>query len=179
VNAKTTVDAIFAGCAFMLVPASRLAPCATVRSGFRRTSAAPAQQAPDALRAPGETRRAGQIPLDPAAVPERLRLAGRLEARRRPAAEHHRARTAVLPQWRRENRQHALDRVAAPALAPPVIASNSSARQSGPGAVRRPGWQAGPMESVWDYPRPPRLERSAARVTVVHAGQVIVDSDRC
>jgi uncharacterized protein (DUF427 family) len=35
------------------------------------------------------------------------------------------------------------------------------------------------MESVWDYPRPPRLERSAARVTVVHAGQVIVDSDRC
>ncbi|MBB4742281.1 uncharacterized protein (DUF427 family) [Actinoplanes octamycinicus] len=35
------------------------------------------------------------------------------------------------------------------------------------------------MESVWDYPRPPRLERTAARVTVVHAGQTIVDSDRC
>ncbi|HEX8348180.1 MAG TPA: DUF427 domain-containing protein [Actinoplanes sp.] len=35
------------------------------------------------------------------------------------------------------------------------------------------------MESVWDYPRPPRLERSAARVTVVHAGVTVVDSDRC
>ncbi|MFC7530603.1 DUF427 domain-containing protein [Actinoplanes sp. GCM10030250] len=35
------------------------------------------------------------------------------------------------------------------------------------------------MESVWDYPRPPRLERTEARVTIVHAGQVIVDSDRC
>jgi uncharacterized protein (DUF427 family) len=35
------------------------------------------------------------------------------------------------------------------------------------------------MESVWDYPRPPRVERSAARVTVVHAGETIADSDRC
>jgi uncharacterized protein (DUF427 family) len=35
------------------------------------------------------------------------------------------------------------------------------------------------MESVWDYPRPPRLERTPARVTVVHAGQVIADCDRC
>jgi uncharacterized protein (DUF427 family) len=35
------------------------------------------------------------------------------------------------------------------------------------------------MESVWDYPRPPRLERASVRVTVVHAAQVIVDSDRC
>jgi uncharacterized protein (DUF427 family) len=35
------------------------------------------------------------------------------------------------------------------------------------------------QESVWDYPRPPRLERSGARVTVVHAERVIVDSDRC
>ena len=35
------------------------------------------------------------------------------------------------------------------------------------------------MESVWDYPRPPRAERSAARVTVVHAGAAIADSDRC
>ncbi|MEU8819633.1 DUF427 domain-containing protein [Actinoplanes sp. NPDC048796] len=35
------------------------------------------------------------------------------------------------------------------------------------------------MESVWDYPRPPRLERTAARVSVVHAGQVIADSVRC
>ncbi len=35
------------------------------------------------------------------------------------------------------------------------------------------------MESVWDYPRPPRLERSAARVTVLHAGRTIADSTRC
>ena len=35
------------------------------------------------------------------------------------------------------------------------------------------------MESVWDYPRPPRLERAASRVTIKHGGQVIVDSDRC
>jgi uncharacterized protein (DUF427 family) len=35
------------------------------------------------------------------------------------------------------------------------------------------------MESVWDYPRPPRLERTTARVTVTYAGVVVVDSDRC
>ena len=35
------------------------------------------------------------------------------------------------------------------------------------------------MESVWDYPRPPRLERTGSRVTIVHAGQVIADSTRC
>jgi len=35
------------------------------------------------------------------------------------------------------------------------------------------------VESVWDYPRPPRLERSPARVTVTHAGRTVADSDRC
>ncbi|MFC0003756.1 DUF427 domain-containing protein [Micromonospora siamensis] len=35
------------------------------------------------------------------------------------------------------------------------------------------------MESVWDYPRPPRLERTLRRITVVHAGVTVVDSDRC
>ncbi|GIM77596.1 DUF427 domain-containing protein [Winogradskya consettensis] len=35
------------------------------------------------------------------------------------------------------------------------------------------------MESVWDYPRPPRLELSRARVSIVHAGQSVVSSDRC
>ncbi|WP_433304440.1 DUF427 domain-containing protein [Actinoplanes sp. CA-030573] len=35
------------------------------------------------------------------------------------------------------------------------------------------------MESVWDYPRPPRVELTRSRVTVVHAGVVIADSDRC
>ncbi|MBU2664018.1 DUF427 domain-containing protein [Actinoplanes bogorensis] len=34
------------------------------------------------------------------------------------------------------------------------------------------------MESVWDYPRPPRLERTAARVTVMHAGRTVADSVR-
>ena len=35
------------------------------------------------------------------------------------------------------------------------------------------------MESVWDYPRPPRVERSAKRVRVVQAGVTVADSDRC
>ena len=34
------------------------------------------------------------------------------------------------------------------------------------------------MESVWDYPRPPRLEPSALPVRVEHAGQVVATSDR-
>ena len=36
-------------------------------------------------------------------------------------------------------------------------------------------WEGEPMESVWDYPRPPRLERTAARVSVVHAGRGTVE----
>jgi uncharacterized protein (DUF427 family) len=35
------------------------------------------------------------------------------------------------------------------------------------------------MESVWDYPRPPRLELGTARITVVHAGVAVADSERC
>jgi uncharacterized protein (DUF427 family) len=35
------------------------------------------------------------------------------------------------------------------------------------------------MESVWDYPRPPRVEPSPARVTVTHAGVTVADSVRC
>jgi uncharacterized protein (DUF427 family) len=31
-------------------------------------------------------------------------------------------------------------------------------------------------ESVWDYPRPPRLEQSADHVVVTHNGRVIVDT---
>ena len=38
------------------------------------------------------------------------------------------------------------------------------------------GWA---VESVWDYPRPPRLEHSTARVIVRHGGVTIVDSRRC
>jgi uncharacterized protein (DUF427 family) len=32
------------------------------------------------------------------------------------------------------------------------------------------------QESVWDYPRPPRVERVAERVTVEFAGEVVVDT---
>lgn len=34
------------------------------------------------------------------------------------------------------------------------------------------------MESVWDYPRPPRLEPCVRRVRVVFGGETIVDSRR-
>ena len=33
-----------------------------------------------------------------------------------------------------------------------------------------------PVESVWDFPRPPRLERVDWRVRVVHGGLLIVDA---
>ena len=33
-------------------------------------------------------------------------------------------------------------------------------------------------ESVWDYPRPPRVERSSRRVRVMVAGEAIADSTR-
>ncbi len=32
------------------------------------------------------------------------------------------------------------------------------------------------QESVWDYPRPPALVRSADRIRVVHAGHVVADT---
>lgn len=46
------------------------------------------------------------------------------------------------------------------------------------GAMRRPPRiEPGPgQESVWDYPRPPRLERTDARVRVVHAGATVADT---
>ncbi|HYJ27928.1 MAG TPA: DUF427 domain-containing protein, partial [Nocardioides sp.] len=31
-------------------------------------------------------------------------------------------------------------------------------------------------ESVWDYPRPPRVEASSERVVVTHAGAVVADT---
>jgi uncharacterized protein (DUF427 family) len=34
------------------------------------------------------------------------------------------------------------------------------------------------VESVWDYPRPPRLEKSERRITIVHAGVTIADTSR-
>lgn len=32
------------------------------------------------------------------------------------------------------------------------------------------------VESVWDYPRPPRLERTSSRVRIVHGAIVLADS---
>jgi uncharacterized protein (DUF427 family) len=34
------------------------------------------------------------------------------------------------------------------------------------------------QESVWDYPRPPRLERSPRRVRIEHGGVVVADTRR-
>ncbi|MGW5782025.1 DUF427 domain-containing protein [Streptomyces sp. NPDC003863] len=36
-----------------------------------------------------------------------------------------------------------------------------------------------PAESVWDYPRPPRMVPDARHVIVLHAGIVLADSRRC
>jgi uncharacterized protein (DUF427 family) len=33
-----------------------------------------------------------------------------------------------------------------------------------------------PIESVWDYPRPPRIERVAWRIRVVHEGVTVIDA---
>ena len=33
-----------------------------------------------------------------------------------------------------------------------------------------------PKESVWDYPRPPRVESASQRVRVIFHGEVIADS---
>ncbi|MEM7272599.1 MAG: DUF427 domain-containing protein [Actinomycetota bacterium] len=33
-----------------------------------------------------------------------------------------------------------------------------------------------PIESVWDFPRPPRLERVEWRIRVIHAGHTVVDA---
>ncbi|MFE2853927.1 DUF427 domain-containing protein [Streptomyces lavendulae] len=35
------------------------------------------------------------------------------------------------------------------------------------------------VESVWDYPRPPRCERDSRRVTVRHEGVTLADSTGC
>ncbi len=52
--------------------------------------------------------------------------------------------------------------------------------RSGPGAqhrVRRVLAENGkPMESVWDFPRPPRIERVEWRIRVVHGGVCVVDA---
>ena len=37
---------------------------------------------------------------------------------------------------------------------------------------------ARPPESVWDYPRPPRVEFCGRRVRIVHGGETIAESER-
>ena len=32
------------------------------------------------------------------------------------------------------------------------------------------------LESVWDYPRPPRLEPAGARIRILYAGQILADT---
>ena len=34
------------------------------------------------------------------------------------------------------------------------------------------------IESVWDYPRPPRLEPVAARIRILHTGHTVADTTR-
>jgi uncharacterized protein (DUF427 family) len=47
------------------------------------------------------------------------------------------------------------------------------------GRVRPSRVEPGPgQESVWDYPRPPRVEAVARRVRIVFAGVTVVDTDR-
>lgn len=46
-----------------------------------------------------------------------------------------------------------------------------------PGRGRR--IEPGPgQESVWDYPRPPRLEPTSRRIQIIHGGETIADSSR-
>ena len=48
---------------------------------------------------------------------------------------------------------------------------------NGPG-VNGPAPNGKPWESVWDYPRPPRVERVEWRIRVIHAGVTVVDAPR-
>jgi uncharacterized protein (DUF427 family) len=45
--------------------------------------------------------------------------------------------------------------------------------------MKRERVEPGPgQESVWDYPRPPRVEEAKERVRVIYNGVTIADSDR-
>ena len=50
---------------------------------------------------------------------------------------------------------------------PPPVHSRPKRIEPGPG-----------QESVWDYPRPPRIERCARRIRVELAGELVADSRR-
>lgn len=55
----------------------------------------------------------------------------------------------------------------------------SAAEEAKIGVVRPRRIPPGPgQESVWDYPRPPRIERTSKRIRVVVAGTVVADTRR-
>ena len=41
---------------------------------------------------------------------------------------------------------------------------------------QRVGWEPMKMESVWDYPRPPRLEAVSERIRILHRGITVADT---
>jgi uncharacterized protein (DUF427 family) len=44
--------------------------------------------------------------------------------------------------------------------------------------VAHPALNPGQTESVWDYPRPPRLESTPRRLRIVHAGTAVAETTR-
>lgn len=56
------------------------------------------------------------------------------------------------------------------------LAADALAAAGGRGAIAPNGK---PVESVWDFPRPPAVEAVDWRVRVVHRGVTIVDAPRC
>ena len=59
-----------------------------------------------------------------------------------------------------------------PAASDPYLRIKSSKRPANSRTLK-PG-----QESVWDYPRPPRVESTSKRIRVVYAGETIADTQR-
>ena len=58
------------------------------------------------------------------------------------------------------------------------LKTGSDAMNEGDGAYVDTSKTTLPQESVWDYPRPPRLEMTDRRLRVVHAGIVVAETHR-
>ncbi len=56
------------------------------------------------------------------------------------------------------------------------MAADELAAAGGRGAIAANGK---PVESVWDFPRPPAVEAVDWRIRVVHGGATVVDAPRC
>ncbi len=56
------------------------------------------------------------------------------------------------------------------------LATDALAAAGGRGATAPNGK---PVESVWDFPRPPAVERVDWRIRVVHDGSTVVDAPHC